>query len=280
MTNYPVNLVLEMCSVCNLRCIMCPYPDMKRPRGYMGKELYEKIINEISLNSPKDTTLWFAFMGEPLLHTAIFSRIEYAKKKGIENLYLNTNATMVNPDVADTLKNSGIDKIFVSVDAFKNETYGKIKGVPAAALDIIEEKIEHLLDASLDVTVQFISMPENEAEEENFKNLWMKRGIRVKVRRALGWGGNIETVPPKTKRDIPCPWLMRQMIILWDGCVAQCDGDYEGDYSPGDINDSTIYEVWQHKLHDLRKRHIEGDYNFEPCKNCSDWSVGLSELYE
>lgn len=278
-TPYPVNLVLETCAVCNLRCLMCPYKTMKRKNGYMSKELYEKIIKEIANSSPMDTAIWFAFMGEPLLHNGIFSRIAYAKKMGIEKTCLNTNATMVNDAVSEVLKDSGIDKVFVSVDAYDYRTYNKIKGVDFK-FGHIEDKVESLVDAGIDVTVQFIVMDENRDEEQLFKDHWIKKGAKVKIRNKLGWGGKLSEDREIPERNMPCPWLMRQMIVLWDGCVAQCDGDYEGEHIKGNANDSSIYSIWNGELAELRNKHCSGNYDFEPCKTCNDWSVGMAEIYE
>jgi len=288
-TSYPVNLVLEAIAFCNLRCLNCPYPFMKREKGRMSIKLYKKIIDEIASNNPKNTNIWFAFMGEPLmLGRDLFGKIKYAKEKGIENTYLNTNAILLNKEMVNLAIKSGLDKIIISVDAYNEKTYNKIRRGGNFAL--LKENIINLLTkikknklTKPEVMVQFIVMDENRGEEEKFKEFWLKQGACVKIRRRLSWGGSIEAkdlLIPQEKRDMPCPWLMRQMVILWDGRVAQCDGDYEGKFNAGNINKQSIYEVWNGELLKRRKRHLNNDFNFEPCNQCNDWQVGLSEFYK
>lgn len=289
LTPYPINLIIEATTFCNLRCKSCPYPFLERPKGKMGDGLYNKIIDEIAAYSPQETIIWFAFMGEPLsLGKDLFKMVKYAKDKGIKNTYLNTNALFLNEEAGDGLIESGLDKIIVSIDAFNEEAYQKIRVggnyelLKSNTLQLIKTIKERNLTKP-EIVVQFIVMDENRAEEELFKKYWLKQGVTVKIRRKLGWGGSVtaeDLIIPQDKRDMPCPWLMRQMVVLWDGRVAQCDADYEGIYSAGDINKQTIFEVWNGELKKRRTRHLQNDFDFKPCSGCNDWQVGLSEIYK
>lgn len=283
LTKYPVNLVLEMTTSCNLRCINCPYPNMKREkRKVMEDGLYRKIIDEIAEKSPNKTILWYAFMGEPFfLKEKLTERIKYAKSSGIKNIYLNTNGTMINPYIFNLI-DSGVDKIFISMDAFFGKTYFNIKGSDITAL---ERDINYFLSIKErpEIVLQFIVMDENRDEEKLFVDYWIKKGATVKVRRKLGWGNEVnapDLIIPQEKRNIPCPWLMRQMVVLCDGRVAQCDADFEGCHSAGDINKQTIYNVWNGELLGRRQKHIVSDFDLELCRNCNDWQVGKSEIYK
>lgn len=287
-TDYPVQLVLEVVAACNLSCRACPYPNLKREKGVMSDDLYEKIVSEIGRNSPNETNLWFAFMGEPTtLGEKLFRMIKLAKDKGIKNTSLNTNATLITGQMIDWIFQSGIDKIYISVDAASADSYGKIRiggdfqKVKENTLKLLAKRKEKGLKKP-EVITQFISMEENSNEEESFKEYWPSVGAIAKIRRKLGWGGQIESKDlniAQSDRNMPCPWIMRQMVVLWDGRVAQCDADYEGIYSAGDINKQTIFEVWNGELKKRREKHLGGDFDFMPCSQCNDWQVGLSEFY-
>lgn len=289
MTDYPVNLVLEATTYCNLRCKACPHAFMKRANGKMSAPLYKKIVDEIAAKSPKETIVWFAFMGEPVsLKEDLFEKIKYAKKKGVANAYLNTNAILLDDKMADLAIASGLDKIIISVDAFSEDAYKKIRC--GGDFKLLKKNILNLLDKikknkspKPEVVVQFIIMDENRDEERTFKDFWLEHGATVKIRRKLGWGGSVEAedlLIPQEKRNMPCPWLMRQMVVLWDGKVAQCDGDYEGVHSAGDVNKSSIHEIWNGELKRRRQKHVNKDFDFEPCNSCNDWQVGMSEIYK
>ena len=66
LTEYPLNVVVEVTAFCNLNCVMCTQNEIKRPRGYMDIFLYKKIIDELAENSPS-TRVWLDFHGEPTL---------------------------------------------------------------------------------------------------------------------------------------------------------------------------------------------------------------------
>ena len=59
--------------------------------------LYKKIIDEISIMEVPSIKL--NWRGEPLLHPNIFECIDYAKKKGILEVIINTNATSLTKKI-------------------------------------------------------------------------------------------------------------------------------------------------------------------------------------
>lgn len=281
-TPFPKIVIVEICGICNLRCIMCPYSRLKRDKGKMEWGTYTKIVDEIAEKS-SGTQLWLAIMGEPLLlETDLFNYIAYAKRKGIKEVILNTNGTLLTPQIYRELAAAKVDKIIIGLDAFTGETYSRIRAggnyekIKRSVLEILK------LDGP-EVVLQFIVMNENAVELESFKDFWLPRGAILKVRKKLAWGNTIETqdldIPPTSPERTPCPWLMRTMSIHWSGKVAQCDGDYEGTFSPGNVNYQSIGEIWQGELKRKRDMHWNHKYDFPPCNACLDWQAGLSEWY-
>lgn len=285
---FPVDIIVEVTRYCNLRCIMCPYPNLKRAKGNMEFSMFQKIIDETARENPS-ARIWLAIMGEPLmLGEQILEFIRYAKKKGIREICLNTNANLMTANLAGKLVDSGLDKILISVDAGSKGAYDKIR--IGGDFQLVRSNIEKLLDIKreknnelLDVITQFIVMDENQHEVEEFKRYWLERGAIVKIRPKLGWGSAIQSsvldsVAKETER-FPCAWLTRTVSIHWDGSFSQCDADHEGDHSPGHLNESSIKEVWAGKLAERRRRHWQNDYDFEPCKSCKDWLAGRSYFF-
>lgn len=285
---FPVDIIVEVTGYCNLRCIMCPYPSLKRAKGNMDFSTFQKIVDETAKENPQ-ARIWLAIMGEPLmLGDQIIEFIRYAKEKGIREICLNTNANLMSGNLAEKLLKSGLDKILISIDAASKTAYDKIR--VGGDFECVRSNVEHLLDIKaknnnehLDVITQFIVMDENEHEVESFKTYWLERGAIVKIRPKLGWGNAIQStvldnIAKETER-FPCAWLTRTVSIHWDGSFSQCDADYEGAYSPGNLNANTIKEVWDGILAERRKRHWEGDYDFEPCKSCKDWLAGRSYFF-
>jgi len=286
--SFPVDVIVEVTRYCNLACIMCPYPNLKRSKGHMSFDIFQKIVDEVSRENP-ETRVWLAIMGEPLmLGNELIEYISYAKAQGIKEVCLNTNGNLLNEEIALRLLKSGVDKILVSIDAFSQESYEKIR--INGNFSQVYRNVERLLEMKRDLKVkkteiitQFIVMEENENEVDFFKEFWLARGAVVKVRPKLGWGDAVtssvlDKVYENTER-FPCAWLTRTVSIHWDGSFSQCDADYEGLYSPGHLDKSTIKDVWENELKIRRKKHWEGDFDFQPCKNCKDWLAGRSVFY-
>jgi len=285
---FPVDVIVEVTNYCNLRCIMCPYPILKRKKGEMSFSTYTRIIDEIAKENTS-TRVWLAIMGEPLiLGDRLIDMIKYAKDHGIEEINLNTNAVYLTAEMSEKLLMASIDKILISLDAFTRETYEKIR--IGGDFHRVIYNTEHLINIihkkNLDkpeVIIQFIVMEENQEETEFFKDYWLTKGAVVKIRPKLGWGNAVESSILNNAATgierFPCAWLTRTVSVHWDGTFAQCDADHEGIYSPGNILSMTIKEIWTTEIAKRRARHWNKDFNFEPCKDCKDWLAGRSYFY-
>lgn len=97
----PPNVVaVEVTNACNLRCVMCPNPQMKRKRGYMKFDLFQEIVDEIKSFSP---VVKLYTTGESLLHPKIFDMIQYLKETTHCSVVLSTNATLFRDKVIEAL---------------------------------------------------------------------------------------------------------------------------------------------------------------------------------
>jgi len=128
-SDFPIYLLIEPISSCNLRCIMCFQIDdsFTSNKDFMGKMdlgLFKKIIDEITLNGTKAITL--ASRGEPTLHPQLKEMLEYCSGKFFE-IKMNTNATRLNDELIHTILKSGVTDIVFSVDSYKKEDYEKIR---------------------------------------------------------------------------------------------------------------------------------------------------------
>ena len=284
---FPKVIIFEIVAGCNLSCIMCPQPFMTRPRGLMDLDLYKKCVDQIAATDP-DTEVWATIMGEVLVYgDRVFDYMEYAKDAGLRKVYLNSNMVLFEEEMIPRLERSRLDKLTIGFDAATKETYDKIR--VGGDFATVEENINLLLDAKkrgrlpdLELILQFILQDENQHEEELFKQKWLGRGVTLKIRHRLGWGTGVPAANlslPAEARTMPCPWLMRTMSVHWTGEVAQCDAEWNGNRYVGDLNRQTIEEVWLGELLRTRQRHLNLDFELEPCRECKDWQCGLSEVY-
>ncbi len=280
---FPKKITIEVTAECNLECAMCHYSSMRRPKGVMPFELWRRCADEIAQVSP-ETECWFSGSGEPLLQPELLSQmISYGKSVGLKAQYLNTNGMLLTPEVADLVLDSGVDLVVFGVDGYTPVTYSAIR--VGGIRDELYSNIEGFVAARRarafgpEIQVQFIEMDENEHEMEDFKNYWLSKGVVVKVRRKLSWGGRIET--PATVPDeerIPCPWAITLMHVLWDGRVARCAGDTEGEECVGNAWHESLSELWS-RLGSYRQLQLDHRFDEVPerCRQCKDWMTGASE---
>lgn len=292
--SFPNVVLIDTCSYCNLRCSMCPHKTMTRKPGLMKPALFGKIVDEIAERN-KDATVWLVFFGEALIrkvgisknwHLSIFEMVKYAKSVGLTNVVLNSNGVLLDDYSSRRLIESGLDSIFIGIDAASEETYNKLR-VGGNYSKVIENVHNFLvLKQDLGVTkpeivVQFVEMEENKHEIETFKQFWLSKEVTVKVRPQVSWAGKI-TAPNLTRTNRwPCHWAMQTMSITDQGKVVLCAVDLDAQYVVGDVNDQSMSEIWNGPLAELRDLHQKGLFHQlpKPCRDCKDWQAARSEHY-
>jgi putative heme d1 biosynthesis radical SAM protein NirJ1 len=106
-------VVWNMTRRCNLHCIHC-YADSddKIYKGELTTEEAKKFITDLS--EFKIPVLLFSG-GEPLIRKDLFELGLYAKKLGIR-IVISTNGTLITPDNAKKIRETGFDYVGISLD--------------------------------------------------------------------------------------------------------------------------------------------------------------------
>jgi radical SAM protein with 4Fe4S-binding SPASM domain len=289
--SFPKVVLIDTVSFCNLRCSMCVHRVMTRKKGVMPWPLFTKIIDEIALESPT-TRIWMVFFGEPFIlknrKPSIFDMIAYAKSKGLTDVVVNSNANLMDAEAAEKLTESGLDAIYFGIDAFTAETYARVRvgGNYKRAV----ANVQHLLKLKQQkgsetpaVFVQFVEMDMNLDEKDDFIHFWSKQGATVKIRPKVSWAGMIDAPNLVLGNDQrwPCHWAMQSMSISDTGKVVTCAVDLDARFIAGDITVSTLKEVWNGKLKELRQFHLTKQFTYLPeiCRNCRDWQSARADYY-
>jgi radical SAM protein with 4Fe4S-binding SPASM domain len=304
---------IEVTNDCNLKCIMCPRTEkMTREIGYMDFELFKKIIDKTEALS-----IHFSGFGEPLLHPHIKDMFTYAKKKELE-IGLWTNGVFLNEEISrKIIEEELLDYIIFSLDASTKETYFKIKKVNC--FDKVVENINKFLEIKKNllidkpkvyglrkplVGIQILRMKENDAEIEEFMEIWdmqerLRKRIGQKKEEPLNWirfydteeilhiehaiighynnfCGEIEDISVldvTPLKRFPCKQLQNGISILCNGNVVFCRQDFDGKYSLGNLKNQSLQDILENKrLANIWRVHHRGEYHKIPiCKNCRDW---------
>ncbi len=121
----PQCIDIEVASVCDLACPHCYRQFISTPDKIMKKELAFKLIDQAS--ELKVPSMKFNWRGEPLLNPGLPEIIHYAKKKGILETIINTNATKLDTGMSNKIIDSGLDLMIYSFDGGTKKSYEKMR---------------------------------------------------------------------------------------------------------------------------------------------------------
>ncbi|MFH1460431.1 MAG: radical SAM protein [Candidatus Omnitrophota bacterium] len=282
--NFPLMLNLEITNICNYQCIHCPYPSISQRKDYTPKfmswEIFKKIADQTA-NYP-ETIFRFVCDGEPMMHPDFLRMVEYVKNLKISPVCFTTNGYFLTPEVSRKIVEFGCDLIEISLDAFSEYSYNKIRrgGNYHKVIDnlnyLIQSKNE-LSAKSSKIMVSIIDQPLVKNEITTFKNFWQDKVDYVITRVLTSAGGFIKESIRDNKTDVeirwPCPLLWRRLFINVDGWAEYCVDDWLDQSILGDVNKESIASIWGgQKYRDLRKNHINNNFSYnEKCAQCQDW---------
>ncbi|MBI4567432.1 MAG: radical SAM protein [Planctomycetes bacterium] len=138
----PTHLTLETSAACNLRCTMCSLEEFYAPKGLMTLETFERCAPLI----PALQSIDFGTTGENLLNPRLMTMMARARaiSPGL-HMHLQTNATLLDAALAETLVECGLDVLIVSIDAARPETFARIR--LGARLDDVIQAVERVAAA-------------------------------------------------------------------------------------------------------------------------------------
>lgn len=282
---WPVRLWVELTSLCNYSCIMCPNKDLdKSDKGYMDMELYTKIVDEAS---PHVFDINLAHRGESLLHPHVIDAIAYAKKKGLYTR-LHTNGSRLTENLSRQIVQVGLDRLSFSFDGCEKESYEKIRR--GGDFDKTVTNIVRFLEIKKEArskkpitAIEVISFDEPDMQDSheakaNFRKRFENLPLDSYVMKELhNWAGQIKGGRRGKKYTI-CPFPWNALVIFWDGSVLPCTQDFFGGFIAGNAGESSLEEIWNgEKMRFIREKLATK--NIEELKTCSEcdrvWREGL-----
>ena len=261
----PEEIDIEVTSVCDADCIMCPRRSMSRRPEAMPMPLFQKIVDQaIELEVPK---LVLNGYGEISVLKEYAEYLSYIRRKSeTVTIVVNTNGMRMDEDLRRAYLDFRIDVVNVTIDGATAETYENIRR--NLKLEQVESNVRELLKARNEsgarypyVGVFMIAMDRNRHECDLFERKW--KGVADHVG-FTGLVSRIDSVAFAKAGDsgwqnTPCVYLWNQMPILSDGSVALCCDDWNGRGALGNIKTSSLEDLWQHPERSrIRLAHLAG----------------------
>jgi len=276
----PLQIDLFAVDVCNLKCPMCPRQSYIPGKGYMDFNLVKKIIDQAAEQGL--CAFNFAGLGEPSLYPQLFEVIKYAKAKGVVDVNMHTNGTLLGHDFNRKLLDSGLDRLIISLDSAEKDRYEKIRvgakfeKVYTAVEDLIKQRNEHP-KTRMHIKVNFIEMDEDDpADKDKFIAYWSGKVNRISILRYLDCQEGEERLYHRKNymqdNDFCCPELWRRLVILSDGTATLCPRDMKKHYVIGNVLEQSVSDIWRGKrIQEVRDLHRQGRFKeANACRFCPD----------
>ncbi|MES2693657.1 MAG: radical SAM protein [Verrucomicrobiota bacterium] len=174
----PADLILQVSTICNLRCVMCPHGTgaVDRPQ-HMPMEIFERISSYVDTAS----RMIVSGLGEPFLAPAFWRLIEHCADRDDVFIRANSNAHLVTPESALRVLDSGLKEISFSLDAARPETYAKVRGgdlaKPLRGVEMMCAARRVHPRRSLEIFINMTLMRENVSEAPAFVELAAELGV-------------------------------------------------------------------------------------------------------
>lgn len=270
---YPLQIDIELSSICNLKCPMC-YTRTKEyikniKTGHIDFELYKKIINEIA---GKVFVLRLSWRGESTLYPHFFDAVKYAKTKGIKEISLLTNGSTLTLNFFKEMVKSGVDWLSISIDG-TGEIYNKIRS-PLMFDETLQKikdisnykKINGIIKPVIKIQTLWPAIKENPNE---YFNIFDPIVDLISYNPLIDYLGRDKDIIYED--NFICPQIYQRIYIASNGDVMVCNNDEYGKEVVGNVQKQTIGEIWNgKKIKKIRQQHNKKDgfKKMEMCRKC------------
>jgi MoaA/NifB/PqqE/SkfB family radical SAM enzyme len=277
---FPLDILLETVAGCNAKCVFCPNGNgsSKIPPGRMDWELFRKIIDESTDHSIRRISPYL--MNEPLLDRDLGKKIRYIAERRRHEfaIKINTNASLLDEEMARSLIGSGLDRLHFSCHGISRESYEEsMQGLSLEKTLANIDRFLNILNKNSSkrpkVAVTMVRTKLIEHELPRIKTYWEARGVSVHIRplenRANHEIGRKGFAPLDWTKFSWCKRLFTQANILTNGDMILCCVDYGYTTVLGNVGRQSIKEIWNsEKTRDIRRRFLSGKTEGLLCHSC------------
>jgi MoaA/NifB/PqqE/SkfB family radical SAM enzyme len=263
----PEIVQIEATNICNAKCTFCPRDDMKRRQGIMDMALYRKIVDECAALGIGHVRMHN--YGEAFVDKQLPEKIAYAKSRGIPEVGVITNGSLLGPDVARAVVEAGLDAINISLDAAGRDTFESTR--LGLKYDKVIANVEGLVRIRRELgrkrpklILSFVRQ-DNSAEEQAFIDHWSAVADKIHITELHNWAG---TLKRRSDVNFPCYRQWLTFTVLWDGRVSLCCADLDGHVVLGDLTTQTIADIWNGDTYRRVRREQLESGGPSICRDC------------
>lgn len=275
---FPLCISLELVAACNLHCTHCvrnrPFWRQRFPHLFqgtrMGFETFQRIVDECANEGLP--SLWLGCSGEALLEKDLYEMLEYAHNKGIMDLILTTNGTLLDNQFIDRMVDLPLTRLNISLDAFTDETYRLVRGGDftrvRSAIDYLIKRKESVGSRLPVLRLTFIDMPINRHEKEMFIDHWQNQADVVDIQKYIDFDV-VKKVDHADSRAFSCSCPWRIVDIMANGDLVPCNSFYAlPDLIMGNIHEAGIKQIWNSERFKQFRNDMKKKSFTDACLTC------------
>tara|TARA_B100002003_G_scaffold115313_1_gene106585 strand:+ start:2735 stop:3739 length:1005 start_codon:yes stop_codon:yes gene_type:complete len=278
----PKTVKIEVTNRCNLECFYCETPYNKMKKVSIDKEFLFRLLKELKVLGVEKVGLFW--LGEPLLNKELSEYIAFAKKIGINYVFITTNGVLATPERIERIFQSGLDSIKFSINASTRIKYKEMCGKDAFDQVIENMKTTWQIRSSSGISSIYASSIYDPSDEKEFSRINSIIAPYVDEHYPIQLYGNKKMVENNdeykivmaSKKDmrslqsmLPCWPVFILPHISCDGRVSACYYDNNKKFYMGDLNQKSFMEVWHsEEFINLRKKHLLKDVSGSVCEHC------------
>jgi len=263
----PEIVQIESTNICNARCVFCPRDEMHRKQGVMDDALFRKVVDDCSSLGIRHVRLHN--FGEPFVDRRLAEKVAYAKQKGIPEVGVISNGSLIDESVARAVVEAGLDAINISVDASGREVFERTR--VGLKYDRVIANIERLVRIRGELgrtrpklILSFVRQGDG-TDERAFIERWRQVADKIHVTDIHNWAG---TLSRESDVRFPCYRQWLTFTVLWDGRVSLCCADFDGKVTLGDLRTAGIREIWESEAYRVVRREQLESGGPEICRAC------------
>lgn len=269
--DWPSEVSIETFSKCNASCTFCPYTTLDRIGTKMPDAMIDRIIEELK-HHPGEFIISPFKVNEPLLDKRVLPlmrRVNAELPNALIRLFTN-GSTLTEKNIREIAALDRVMHLWVSLNDHEPDAYYKLMGLSFARTAANLDRLHAIgVAGGFPHEVVVSRVRELGARDNQFVAYVRERWpyFRVHLIKRDGWIDFIQA----ERIEVPDEGCQRwyELNIMADGKVALCCMDGTGEHAIGDLNEHSLFEVYNQHQQRTRRMGISRRETCEPCNGCS-----------
>jgi len=258
---------VELTNMCAENCAMCPRKSLRRPQGFMSREVFSRVL-EVLMHFRSRVT--FSGFGNPTLHPFWADCVQSVRAAGLPaGLVLHPSA--LSPETLRLLAKHPPSHLEISFPSVDPALFARL--CPQADFAEAVQRVLQLRRLNLAQVVCVGLQTDGSAQPaKQYRDFWKSHGIRTRFFPCHSRGGYLRDrslITATPVRSASCGLLALHAFVAWNGDLLACCHDLTGETRMGNLGEDDPLPLAQ------RKAECAADgppWNL--CRTCDEFRKG------